>query len=93
VVKSSYREGDIIGYIGNSGLCRPAPTPQRPFDGAHLHLMLFKNGILIDPLTVFNPNEWFVFSDTGVDKDAPPLQWALNFVKSQLAKLLAILKK
>lgn len=93
VVKSSYKEGEVIGYIGNSGLCRPSPTPQKPFNGSHLHLMLYKNGILINPLTVFNPNEWYISSDTGVQKDIPPLQWALNFVKSQLSKLLAIINK
>jgi hypothetical protein len=87
----SFKEGDVIGYIGNSGLVRPAPTPQRPFDGSHIHLMLYKNGVIIDPMTVFNIKDWFTQEDTGVEKDLPPLQWALKYAKEQFEKLKKLL--
>lgn len=94
VTKSSYKEGNVIGYIGNSGLVRPAPTPQSPFGGSHIHLMLYKNGVLVDPLTVFNRDDWFISTtDTGIEKDLPPLRWALQFVLKQLRKLLELIVK
>lgn len=92
-VKSNYREGDVVGYIGNSGLCNPSPTDTRPFDGSHLHLMVFKDGILIDPLTIFDRNAWYVSPDTGVDKDLPPLNRVLKYMKDVLYSLLAKLNK
>jgi murein DD-endopeptidase MepM/ murein hydrolase activator NlpD len=91
VVKSFYREGEVIGYIGNSGLCTPAPTDTQPFNGTHLHLMLYRNGMLVDPLTIFNKDEWYLSPDTGVDKDLPPLfrviKYMTDVVKSLLDKL------
>jgi murein DD-endopeptidase MepM/ murein hydrolase activator NlpD len=36
------KEGDVICYIGNSGLCNPKPTSDKPFNGSHCHLMLFE---------------------------------------------------
>jgi murein DD-endopeptidase MepM/ murein hydrolase activator NlpD len=69
-------EGDVICYIGNSGLCRPAPSPQRPYDGAHLHLMLFVNGILKDPLTLFGKDQWYLGEHKDASKDIHPLVWA-----------------
>jgi len=35
-------EKTTFGYLGNSGLVRPAPSPYCPFCGSHLHLMAFK---------------------------------------------------
>lgn len=93
VVKSSYKEGDVIGYIGNSGLCSPAPTDKRPFDGAHLHLMVYKNGILIDPLEIFDKDMWYVGVDTTVDKDLPPLFRVVKYMKTLVEKLLVSSKK
>ena len=91
VTQGIYKEKDIIGYIGNSGLVRPAPTPQKPFDGSHLHLMVFKNNVLIDPLEIFDKDKWFTSEDTGVEKDLSPLFWALNYAKEQFKKLLGLL--
>ena len=34
--------GDVICYVGNSGLCNPSPDALHPWNGAHCHLMLFK---------------------------------------------------
>lgn len=92
VSKMEYSEGDIIGYLGNSGLCRPAPTYSQPFNGSHLHLMLWKNSKLIDPLSYFNKNEWYVGEDTGTEKDLPPLFWALNYAKGLLQALFNKIK-
>jgi murein DD-endopeptidase MepM/ murein hydrolase activator NlpD len=87
VSQETYKEGDIVGYIGNSGLVKPPPTPQQPFNGSHLHLGLRKNNVLIDPLTIFDKDEWFISEDTTQAKDLPPLFWALEYAKSQLKKL------
>jgi len=93
VIKSTYKEGDVIGYIGNSGLCRPAPTDTRPFDGSHLHLMVLKNGVLIDPLTIFNKDGWYVSSDTPVDKDLPPFFRVVKYMTDVVKNLIVNLIK
>ena len=33
--------GDVVCYVGNSGLCDPMPTKDKPHNGAHCHLMVF----------------------------------------------------
>ena len=93
IVKPSYKEGDIIGYIGNSGLCNPAPTDTRPFDGSHLHLMVYKNGVIIDPLTIFNKEEWYLSSDTSTEEDLPPLFRVVKYMTELVKNLLLTLKK
>jgi len=71
------KEGDEICFIGNSGICRPAPTPERPYDGSHLHLMLYKNGVLVNPMDYFDENNWYVVStDSGWEHDLEPLKWS-----------------
>ena len=70
------KEGDIICYIGNSGLCSPAPTAEYPYNGSHLHLMIFKNGILGDPATVFDFKTWYLGEDSGHVHDVHPIVWA-----------------
>lgn len=86
--------GTIIGYIGNSGIVFPQPTPARPYCGAHLHLMLFEfhkinnsfvlqnadNGVLgaIDPMTRFSIYNFITGTDTDISKDNPPLLWSFD---------------
>jgi len=88
-----YLEGEAVALMGNSGLVSPKPTPERPFDGSHLHLMAFKNGVLIDPLEIFDENSWFIGSDTGTDKDLPPLRWVLEYAKKKLYNILSLFIK
>jgi len=70
------KEGDIICYIGNSGLCRPAPTAEYPYNGSHLHLMIFKNGILGDPATIFDFKTWYLGDYGNHVHDIHPIIWA-----------------
>lgn len=76
--KPFYSLGETIGYIGNSGLCKPAPSLIHPYDGSHLHLMMYKNGEIIDPLTIFDRTKWFIGEDSGVEYDVEPIKWAIN---------------
>jgi hypothetical protein len=84
-----FKEGEIVGYIGNSGAVSPAPTPECPYCGAHLHFMLFEfhdgmlthanNGVkgAIDPFTRFDINSPYI-GETDVAKDLPPVMWAFE---------------
>lgn len=85
------KEGDLICYIGNSGLCLPAPTKDNPYLGSHLHLMMFEwagtawkdinNGVggAQDPANYFDYNTWYVTTeDTGYEHDKWPLINALK---------------
>lgn len=41
------KRGQQLGLSGNTGFCMPAPTPERPHDGSHLHFgvrLLAANG-------------------------------------------------
>tara|TARA_R110002126_G_scaffold109583_2_gene246512 strand:- start:168 stop:869 length:702 start_codon:yes stop_codon:yes gene_type:complete len=71
------KEGDTVGYIGNSGTVRPAPSANCVHCGSHLHFMKFlfrkvngqyvnvasENGVkgALDPLSAFDKNDPFVF--------------------------------
>lgn len=37
-VKGKLPAKTVIGYIGNSGVVYPQPTPQKPYDGTHVHI-------------------------------------------------------
>lgn len=90
-----YKPEETIGYIGNSGLVDPKPTPSCPFCGSHIHLMVYKNGELIDPMTIFDITKWFVAeADTPVDKDVPPLYWVVtNFIRPAVEALSKLILK
>lgn len=57
-----YKEGDVIGKIGNNGSVRPVPTPENPLNGSHLHLGLGVkkpgevNFTMVDPLLYLDIN-------------------------------------
>lgn len=89
VVKPSYKEGDTVGYVGNSGLVDPPPTLAKPFAGAHLHMGLRKNNVLIDPLELFDLTQWFTSTgDTPQEKDLPPFFWVVAAIKKQVDALM-----
>lgn len=39
---TQHKYKDVIGYVGNSGLVLPAPSPECPYCGSHLHFMLYE---------------------------------------------------
>jgi hypothetical protein len=60
-----YQQGDTIGRMGNNGFVRPAPTPEKPLNGTHLHLGLGvklpgeQNFTMVDPLLFLDINSPF----------------------------------
>ena len=81
------KEGDIICYMGNSGLVNPPPTTDNPYAGTHLHFGCYKitNGQYVynnptilgetDPLLYFDKNQWYLGEDSGYAHDMNPLIW------------------
>lgn len=61
----AYRQGEVVGKIGNNGSVRPSPTPERPLDGTHLHLGLGVkkpgevNYTMVDPQIYLNVKDPF----------------------------------
>ena len=47
-------EGAVIGWMGNTGWCEPAPTPENPFAGTHLHYEIRVDGEAQDPEFFYN---------------------------------------
>lgn len=86
---ASFKEGDVIGYVGNSGLCFPATTPESPYAGSHLHLMVYEDGVLKNPAAYFNINEWYAGED-DLTKDYPPLIFYLQKIIEGLRKRLGL---
>jgi len=86
-IQDEYREGDTLGYIGNYGLVLPAPTIGKPFQGSHIHLVLFKNGVAVNPLLYFDINNPFRSPDTGITRDVFAIKWAIRKIKEVLANL------
>jgi len=70
------KDGDVVCYIGNSGLCRPASTTARPYDGSHLHFMLYIDGVLTDPLKMFSKENWYIREDADHTHDVAPINWS-----------------
>jgi len=79
------REGDVIALMGNMGDCRPLPTPEYPYDGTHLHFVVYTypanlngNGLRVDPQTYFDITQWYQGEDSSVTVDAQPLAWGIK---------------
>lgn len=78
-VGQEVKEGDVLCYIGNSGLCNPKPTEAQPWNGSHCHLGLRKfafdglNWKMLDEYNGVsgyrNPRELFDFSQCYIGKD------------------------
>ena len=75
---AGFVEGDVIGYIGNSGSVTPKPSIIRPAAGAHLHLTLLVDGKLTDPTLFFDVRNPYRGADTGIAKDLPAADWAVK---------------
>lgn len=43
-------QGQVIGTVGNTGNCKPRPTPSNPYWGTHLHFEVRINGRCVNPL-------------------------------------------
>ena len=82
--KKRFKQGEVIGFIGNNGAVTPKPTPSNPFFGSHLHLGLGvknpgeMNFTMVDPSTIFDINDPYIGSDDPT-KDHPVYQWASGF--------------
>jgi hypothetical protein len=85
--KEAYVEGDTLGFMGNSGFVMPAPSAACPYCGSHLHLMVTRNGILIDPREIFDFTKWYIGPSTGGAKDKVALQWALSLLVELFKRL------
>lgn len=86
--QGEYKQGDTLGYIGNSGMVRPEPNVFNVFGGSHLHLMSYINGTLVNPREMFDFTKWFVSeTDTAKAKDLPPFIYFLNKIRERLSGL------
>jgi murein DD-endopeptidase MepM/ murein hydrolase activator NlpD len=86
--------GSCIGYVGNSGDCKPAPTVINPWGGSHLHFGVIKyrndgngwfvenkdNGVdgFINPLPLIDDLQGLEGMDTGVSRDLAPIRYFIN---------------
>jgi len=75
---AGFVEGDVIGYIGNSGSVLPVPSLLNPAAGAHLHMTLLVDGVLTDPTLFFDIQNPYRGADTGYEKDKPAAEWAVR---------------
>jgi hypothetical protein len=83
IIGQELKLGDVVCYIGNSGLVNPQPDINNPYNGSHCHLMLFKyvwtikqNGSLYELQDenngvngARNPRELFDFTQWTVSND------------------------
>lgn len=67
--QDTYAEGDIIGYIGNTGAVQPTPSPSFPYAGSHIHITCIVNGVVVDPLIHFDKTNPYRGADTGAAHD------------------------
>lgn len=98
VNQSSFKEGDIVAYIGNGGYVKPAPTPEKAYAGGHLHLSRSEkkvgelNFTPKDPLEIFNIYEPFRGEDSGFEKDIKPIAWAMGWNKEKINEILTMVR-
>lgn len=72
------KQGNVIGYIGNTGFVMPVPSESNPTAGTHLHFAALKGGSYIDPRpyvtsSIFYPGalaDNSVTTDSNEDADA-----------------------
>ena len=94
IVKENVKEGDsvvegqVIGFMGNTGDCRPLPTPELPFNGTHLHLRLSRYQkdstgfgnikiVSLDPQLYFDiKNPYQGVDNSNTTLDLIPVKWA-----------------
>lgn len=89
VFMAPYAFGDEIAFVGNAGKVWPKPDIAHPWDGAHLHLGLKKNGTWVDPKRHFDLFNAFIGPADEPQKDVPAVVWMIEKVRALLAKLLA----
>lgn len=88
--QEEYKEGDTIGYVGNSGLVTPKPSFTNVHAGAHLHLGAWINGVMVNPREIFDFTKWYVSDvDTSIEKDLPPIQYFINIVMNSIKSLFS----
>lgn len=96
------KEGQIIGYMGNAGLCTPAPTADYPFDGTHLHLSVWlrsrqpnANAFSVNPFDYFDFTKWYEGEDSSKEIDNERRVWGLNKkgFKDNWEKIVYLIKR
>lgn len=105
VVNDIINEGGLVALMGNTGDCRPKPTPERPYDGTHCHMRLSRyqkdqwgfgniNTVSLDPLLYFDMKNPYIGADSSILVDLEPIKWAWNLlgIKDNLSKLLYFIK-
>ena len=81
-------EGQIVGLMGNTGAVKPAPTPERPYDGTHCHMRYSQyqkdnwggniNIVSLDPCLYFDVNNPYQGKDSDVLVDLEPINWSFG---------------
>lgn len=86
-IRDVYKEGDIIGYLGNYGLVSPKPTIAAPFQGSHAHIETYVNGQVVNPLDYFDISNPFRAPDTGNERDVFAIRWAIREIKEAIKRI------
>lgn len=78
--------GQIVGYMGNTGFVNPIPTPLAPYGGTHCHLRLSRsnrnqwggnyNITSLDPRDYFDVTNPYSGADSSIMIDLEPVKWA-----------------
>ena len=66
-----FKQGDVVGYIGNGGWVNPKPTVEKPFGGSHLHLGLGVKKVGELNFTMVDPSLYFDINDPWRGADDP----------------------